>query len=164
MEPLLLILQVPLILALAPLAQGVIRTSKARWQNRRGPGLFQSYFDLIKWLGRESVVSEHASWVFRLAPFIYGAGILVAAVLVPTVARGSAAPGYGDALVFAGLFALARFWLALAALDTGSNFGGMGSSREVAFAALSEPALFLVLFATALPVGSTSLSALVGSG
>lgn len=164
MQPLLFILQIMLLLGLAPLLQGIIRTSKARWQNRRGPGLLQSYFDIFKWLSRESVVSEHASWVFRVAPFIYGAGILAAGALVPTVAAASPAPGIGDIVVFIGLFALARFWLALAALDTGSNFGGMGSSREVAFAALSEPALLLSLFAVALPVGSTSFSAIVGSG
>jgi len=163
-DPLLLAIQISLVILFAPLAQGIIKTSKARWQNRRGPSIFQPYFDLLKWLGRESVVSDQASWVFRLAPYIYGGAILLAAALVPTFARGSAAPGFGDAIVFVGLFALARFWLALAALDTGSNFGGMGSSREVAFAALVEPALLLVIFAVALPAGSTSLTALVGSG
>jgi formate hydrogenlyase subunit 4 len=109
-------------------------------------------------------VSNQASWVSRWAPAVYAAAILVAATLVPTVARRSAAPGIGDAIVFVGLLALARFVLALAALDTASNFGGMGASREVAFAALVEPGLLLVLFARALPVGSTSLSALVGDG
>jgi formate hydrogenlyase subunit 4 len=164
MDPLLLAVQLLLVLLLAPLVQGVIKTSKARWQNRRGPGLLQPYLDILKWLGRESVASDQASWVFRLAPFIYGGAIIMAAILVPTFASGSAAPGFGDAIVFVGLFALARFWLALAALDTGSNFGGMGSSREVAFAAMIEPALLLVVFAIALPAGSTSLTALVGSG
>ena len=164
MDPLLLAIQISLVILFAPLAQGIIKTSKARWQNRRGPSIFQPYFDLLKWLGRESVVSDQASWVFRLAPYIYGGAILLAAALVPTFARGSAAPGFGDAIVFVGLFALARFRLELAALDTGSYFGGMGSSREVAFAALVEPALLLVIFAVALPAGSTSLTALVGSG
>ncbi|MEZ4521637.1 MAG: NADH-quinone oxidoreductase subunit H [Thermomicrobiales bacterium] len=164
MDPLLLAIQLLLVVLLAPLVQGLIKTSKARWQNRRGPGILQPYFDLLKWLGRESVVSDQASWVFRVAPFVYAGAIIVAAALVPTFAAGSAAPGFGDAIVFVGLFALARFWLALAALDTGSNFGGMGSSREVAFAALIEPALLLVVFAVALPGGSTSLTALVGSG
>jgi formate hydrogenlyase subunit 4 len=164
MDPLLLAVQLLLVLLLAPLVQGVIKTSKARWQNRRGPGLLQPYLDILKWLGRESVASDQASWVFRLAPFIYAGAIVMAAMLVPTFASGSAAPGFGDAIVFVGLFALARFWLALAALDTGSNFGGMGSSREVAFAAMIEPALLLVVFAIALPAGSTSLTALVGSG
>lgn len=164
MDFVLLPLQFALLLLFAPLLQGVIKTIKARWQSRRGPGLLQSYRDVAKFLGRESVVSDQASWVFRGAPAVYAAAILVAASLVPTIAKRSAAPGIGDAIVFVGLLALARFALALAALDTASNFGGMGASREVAFAALVEPGLLLVLFAVALPVGSTSLSALVGDG
>jgi formate hydrogenlyase subunit 4 len=164
MDLVLLPLQVLLLLGLAPLLQGAIKTVKARWQNRRGPGLLQPYRDLAKFLARESVVSDQASWVFRWAPVVYGGAILLAAVLVPTIARRSAAAGIGDAVVFVGLLALARFALALAALDTASNFGGMGASREVAFAALVEPGLLLVLFAVALPAGSTSFSALVGEG
>lgn len=160
----LIALQVPLMLLLAPLLQGVIKTTKARLQSRRGPGLLQPYYDILKWLGRESVASEHASWVLRVAPFAYAAALLCAALLVPTIARVSPAADAGDAIVFVGLLALARFWLSLAALDTASNFGGMGASREVAFAALVEPALLLVIFAIALPAGSTSLTALVGSG
>jgi formate hydrogenlyase subunit 4 len=164
MDVVLLAIQIPLMLAFAPLLQGVIKTVKARWQNRRGPGLLQSYRDIAKFLGRESVVSEQASWVFRWAPAAYAAAILAAAMLVPTFAHRSAAPDVGDAIVFVGLFALARFALALAALDSASNFGGMGASREVAFAALIEPGLLLAIFAVALPVGSTSLSALIGYG
>jgi formate hydrogenlyase subunit 4 len=157
-------LQVVVVLVLAPLLQGAIKSAKARWQNRHGPGLLQSYRDIAKLLARESVVSDQASWVFRYAPMVYGAALIGAAVLVPTMAKRSAAPGAGDAVVFVGLLALARFALALAALDTASNFGGMGASREVAFAALVEPALLLVIFAVALPRESTSLSALVGDG
>ena len=164
MDGLLIVLQAPLMLLFAPLLQGLIKTAKANGQNRRGPGVLQPYRDILKWLGRESIVSDQASWIFRMAPLIYAAAILLAALLVPTLARRSPAPAIGDAIVFVALFALARFWLALAGLDTGSNFGGMGSSREVAFAALVEPALFLILFAVALPVGSTSLTALVGRG
>ncbi len=164
MDELLLLINVVAMLFLAPLVQGVIKTAKARMQGRRGPGILQPYRDVLKWLGRESVVSEQASWVFRLAPIVYAAAILLAALLVPTVAERSPLPGVADAIVFVGLFALARFWLAIAAIDTASNFGGMGASREVAFAALVEPALLLVLFAVALPVGSTSLTALVGDG
>jgi formate hydrogenlyase subunit 4 len=163
-DAILLPIQIVLVLGLAPLLQGVIKSAKARWQNRRGPGLLQAYRDVAKLLSRESVVSEQASWVFRFAPLVYGGALVGAAVLVPTVAKRSAAAGVGDAVVFVGLMALARFALALAALDTASNFGGMGASREVAFAALVEPALLLVIFAVALPRGSTSLSALVGNG
>jgi formate hydrogenlyase subunit 4 len=164
MDPLLLPLQLLLALLLAPLAQGVIKTVKARFQNRRGPGLLQPWRDILKLLARQSVVSEQASWVFCWAPFVYGGALVAAAALVPLLTKRSPAPSVGDAIVFVGLLALARFALALAALDTGSNFGGMGASREVTFAALVEPALLLVLFAVALPVGSTSLTALVGDG
>jgi formate hydrogenlyase subunit 4 len=162
MDLVLLPLQIVLMLALAPLLQGGIKTMKARLQNRRGPGPLQSYRDIAKLFVRESVVSDRASWVFRGAPAVYGAAILSAAVLVPTLARRSAAAGIGDIVVFVGLLALARFALALAAIDTASNFAAMGASREVAFAALVEPALLLVLFAVALPAGSTSFNALVG--
>ncbi|MFN8591031.1 MAG: NADH-quinone oxidoreductase subunit H [Thermomicrobiales bacterium] len=161
MDPLLLLLQLLMLLAFAPLLQGMIKTTKARWQGRRGPGLLQPYWDLAKLFTRESVVSDHASWISRGAPAVYAAAIVAAAVLIPTVARRSAAAGIGDIVVFVGLLALARFAISLAALDTASNFGGMGASREVAFAALIEPALLIVLFAVALPVGSTSFSALV---
>jgi formate hydrogenlyase subunit 4 len=160
----LLPIQVVLMLGFAPLVQGGIKTAKARWQSRRGPGPLQPYRDIAKLFARETVVSDQASWVFLGAPAVYGAAILSAAVMVPTVARRSAAAGIGDVIVFVGLLALARFALALAALDTASNFGGMGASREVAFAASIEPALLLVLFAVALPVSSTSFSALVGGG
>jgi formate hydrogenlyase subunit 4 len=160
----LLPIHIVLVLALSPLLQGLIKSMKAHWQNRRGPGILQPYRDVAKLLARESVTSDQASWVFRYAPLVYGAALVAAAVLVPTVEKRSAVPGLGDAVVFVGLMALARFALALAALDTASNFGGMGASREVAFAALVEPALLLVIFAVALPRGSTSLSALVGDG
>jgi formate hydrogenlyase subunit 4 len=163
-DAVLLPLQLVVVLLLAPLLQGAIKSAKARWQNRRGPGLLQPYRDVTKLLARESVVSDQASWVFRYAPTVYAAALISAALLVPTIARRSAAAGVGDAVVFVGLLALARFALALAALDTASNFGGMGASREVAFAALVEPALMLVIFAVALPRGSTSLSVLVGGG
>ncbi|MGH2603702.1 MAG: respiratory chain complex I subunit 1 family protein, partial [Dehalococcoidia bacterium] len=164
MDPVLLSIQIVLVLVLAPLLQGMIKTIKARCQNRRGPGLLQPYRDVVKFLGRENVVSDQASWVFRWAPAVYAAAMVTAAVLVPSIAQRSAAAAVGDAVVFVGLLALARFALAIGALDTASNFGGMGASREVAFAALVEPALLLVLFAVALPVGSTSLTALVGDG
>lgn len=163
MDAVLLPVQIVLVLAFAPLVQGLIKTSKARWQMRRGPGVLQPYKDIAKLLARESVVSDQASWVFRWAPAIYAAGMIGAAILVPTVAKRSAAGAIGDAIVFVGLLALGRFALALAALDTASNFGGMGAAREVTFAALIEPAILLVVFAVALPGGSTNLSALASA-
>ncbi|TAK31325.1 MAG: formate hydrogenlyase [Chloroflexota bacterium] len=153
-----------LALVIAPLLNGIIKKSKAGWQNRRGPGILQPWYDIIKYLGRESVVSEHASWITRWSPFVYFGAHLAAAGLVPTVLAISPLGGVGDVILLVGLLALARFALALAALDTASNFGGMGTSRELAFAALVEPALLLSLFALAIPVGSTALGALVVDG
>jgi formate hydrogenlyase subunit 4 len=164
MDATLLPIQILLMFLLAPLLQGVIKRLKATMQNRRGPSIWQPYRDIRKLLAREAVFSEHASWVARAAPFVYAAGVMAAAILIPTIAKRSAAAGIGDAVVLVGLFALARFALALGALDTGSNFGGMGASREITFAALIEPALFLVLYTVAIPRGSTSLSMLVGEG
>lgn len=160
----LLLANLGLALVAAPLLNGIIKRSKAGWQNRRGPGILQPWFDIIKYLGRESVVSEHTSWIFRFAPYAYFSAHLAAAALVPTLAVLSPLSGLGDAIVLVGLFALARFALALAALDTASNFGGMGTSRELAFAALVEPALLMALFALAIPAGSTELGAMASDG
>jgi len=156
----LVLAQALLVLLAAPLLNGLIKAAKAALQNRRGPGLLQPAFDVLKYLGRESVVSEHASWIFHLVPYVYFGAYLTAALLVPTIATHPPLEALGDAIVLVGLFALARFALALAALDTASNFGGMGTARELAFAALVEPSLMLGLFALALPVGSTALGAM----
>lgn len=160
MSVVLVLVQIGLVLVLAPLLQGFIKGLKAACQNRKGPGLLQPSFDVLKLLRRESVVSEHASWLYHAVPYIYFGAYLGAALLIPTFFVRPPLELLGDAIVVVGLFALARFALALAALDTASNFGGMGMSRELAFSALVEPALLLALFALAIPVGSTSLLAL----
>jgi formate hydrogenlyase subunit 4 len=161
MSLMLLATQLLLVLIVAPLLNGLIKSLKAHWQCRRGPGLLQPAADLAKYLARESVVSEHASWIFRGAPYVYFAAHLAAAGLVPMFFLHPPLEAIGDMIALIGLLALARFALAVAALDTGSNFGGMGTSRELAFAALVEPALLLGLFALAIPAGSTALADLV---
>jgi len=110
---------------------------------------------------RERVVSEHHSWVFRAAPYVVFVTILLAALLGPTFIARSPLGFGGDLILLVGFMALGRFFLALAGLDTGSAFGGMGSSREMAIAALVEPGLLLGLFAVALPTGSTELGQVV---
>jgi formate hydrogenlyase subunit 4 len=152
------LLQLGLLLALAPGLNGLIKRMKAVLQGRRGPPLLQPYFDLAKLLRKDAVVSEHATTIFRWAPAVYAGCFATAALLVPVLWSGAPLAGWGDAIALVGLFALARFALALAGLDTGSSFGGMGSSREVAVAALAEPALLLVLFAVAWRTGGTDLS------
>jgi formate hydrogenlyase subunit 4 len=152
------LLQLGLLLALAPGLNGLIKRMKAVLQGRKGPPLLQPYFDLVKLLRKDAVVSEHATAIFRWAPAVYAGCFATAALLVPVLWSGAPLAGWGDAIALVGLFALARFALALAGLDTGSSFGGMGSSREVAVAALAEPALLLVLFAVAWRTGGTDLS------
>jgi formate hydrogenlyase subunit 4 len=152
------LLQLALLVVIAPGVNGLLKRSKAILQGRHGPPLLQPYFDLFKLLRKDEVVSEHASAVFRWAPAVYAAAFATAALLVPALWTPAPLAGWGDALALVGLFALARFALALAGLDTGSAFGGMGSSREVAVAALAEPAILLSVFAVAWRSGGTDVS------
>ena len=151
--------QLGVLLALAPGLNGLIKRMKAVLQGRKGPPLLQPYFDVLKLLRKDAVVSEHATAVFRWAPTVYAACFATAALLVPVLWSGAPLGGWGDAIALVGLFALARFALALAGLDTGSSFGGMGASREVAVAALADPALLMVLFAVAWRSGGTDIGA-----
>jgi formate hydrogenlyase subunit 4 len=164
MNIVLLIAQLILGLIAAPLLNGIIKRAKAGWQNRRGPALLQPWYDIRKYLAREDVTSAHASWLYRWAPPIYFGAFIGALALVPTIMARSPLGSAGDVLVLVALFVLARFALALAALDTASNFGGMGASRDLAFSTLIDPALVIALFALALPVGSTALESLIGTG
>jgi formate hydrogenlyase subunit 4 len=158
------VIQVALVLLVAPLMLGITKGVKARLQYRRGPSPLQPYRDLAKWWGKEAVESDVASPLTPLAPPIVFAAFVVATLFVPIVGRRPPLAGWGDLLVVVGLMALARFVMALAALDAGSAFGGMGSSREVAISALVEPALLLALAGAALAAGSTDLGAIASAG
>ena len=150
--------QLALLVAAAPGLAGLIKRAKAWLQGRHGPPLLQPYFDIAKLLRKDAVVSEHASFVTRAAPPVYAAAMLAAAATVPALWVPAPLGGVGDAIAVVGLFAVARFALALAGLDSGSAFGGMGSSRDVAIAALAEPVLLLVLFAVASRAGTTDIA------
>lgn len=152
------IFQVFIILALAPLLSGIIKKIKAFFQIRKGPGVFQPYYDIAKLLRKDSVVSENVSWVFHAAPIISFVAVLTSGLLIPIFITELPLGFAGDLIAVVYLFALARFFTALASLDAGSSFGGMGGSREMFVAALVEPALMLSIFAVALNVGSTNLS------
>ena len=160
-KPLDTILQTVLLLALAPLVSGCIKNWKAKLQNRRGPPVWQPYFDLAKFLRKDMVISEHASWIFRAMPFVLFVSTLLAGLLVPMVSASAPLSLFGGALALIGLLALGRFFLALGGLDPGSAFGGMGSSREMTIAALAEPALMLGIFTVAITAHSTNLSQMV---
>jgi formate hydrogenlyase subunit 4 len=155
------LLQAAVLLALAPLLRGLMKKMKASFQNRQGPPLLQGYYDLAKLLRKEPVRSDVTSWVFVAGPRVYFATAVAATALVPVALAGAPLEQAGGILVLVGFLALGRFALAIASLDTGSPFGGMGSSREMTVAALAEPALMLGLFTVALWGGSLNLGDLV---
>jgi formate hydrogenlyase subunit 4 len=153
-----IILQTALLLALAPLVSGCIKNWKAKLQNRRGPRIWQPYFDLVKFLRKDMVISEHTSWIFRFMPYVLFLSTLLAGLMVPLISASAPLSLFGGALALVGLLALGRFFLALGGLDPASAFGGMGSSREMTIAAIAEPALMLAVFTVAIAAGSTNLS------
>lgn len=147
-----------LMLALAPLLTGVVRKLKARLLMRRGPSVLQPYRDLLRLVRKEVVLAENASWLFRAAPYLIFAATWVAASLVPTFASGLMFSWSADLIAITALLGSARFFLALAGMDIGTSFGGIGSSREMMFATLAEPAMIMMVFTVALLAGSTQLS------
>jgi formate hydrogenlyase subunit 4 len=114
--------------------------------------------DLHKFLRKDMVISEHASWVFSAAPYVVFTTSLLVGLMVPLLTVDAPLSLFGGALAMIGLLALGRFFLALAGLDPASSFGGMGSSREMTIAAVAEPALMLSIFTVAIHAGSTDLS------
>jgi formate hydrogenlyase subunit 4 len=150
-------------LVLAPLLLGVINRTKALFAGRNGQPLLQLYYDLAKLLRKGAVYSRTTSWVFRAGPIAGLAAVVAALAIVPFAGTGAPVSFAGDLVLFAYLFGLMRFFTVIAALDTGSAFEGMGASREVQFAALAEPVLFLALAALARRTGSLSLSGILGA-
>jgi formate hydrogenlyase subunit 4 len=153
--------QVGLALLLAPGLAGFVRWVKARLQNRRGAPPWQPYFELRKLFGKEVVVSNNASWLFRFAPYIIFASTIAVTLLIPLIAAPLPFDGLGDLLMVVYLLLLGTFFLALAGLDPGTAFGGMGASREMTVAAIAEPTIALAIFGLALGAGSTNLGRIV---
>jgi formate hydrogenlyase subunit 4 len=151
-------LQMLLVLLLAPLLTGFVRKVKARLLLRQGPPLIQPYRDLARLLRKEVVLADNASWLFRVTPYLIFAATWVAASLVPTFRTGLLFSWSADLIAIIALLGSARFFLALAGLDVGTSFGGIGSSREVMIASLAEPAMIMIVFTVALIAGSTQLS------
>src|SRR5215468_4031864 len=147
--------QMLLVLLLAPLLTGFVRKVKARLLRRQGPPLIQPYRDLVRLARKEVVLAESASWLFRVIPYLVFAATWVAASLIPTFRTGLLFSWSADLIAIIALLGNARFFLALAGLDVGTSFGGIGSSREVMIASLAEPAMLMVVFTLALIAGST---------
>jgi formate hydrogenlyase subunit 4 len=150
--------QMALVLLLAPLFTGFVRKVKARLVRRQGPPLLQVYRDLVRLTRKEVVLAESASWLFRFIPYFVFAATWVAASLVPTFRTGLLFSWSADLIAIIALLGSGRFFLALAGLDVGTSFGGIGSSREVMIASLAEPAMIMIVFTLALIAGSTQLS------
>jgi formate hydrogenlyase subunit 4 len=149
------------VLLLAPLLPALVNRTKAVMAGRRGAPLLQGYYELFKLLGKSAVYSRTTGWVFRAGPLLGLAAALVALAVLPWGAGAGPLSFEGDLLLFVYLFALMRFLTILAALDTGSSFEGLGSSREAWFSALAEPALLLALAALARSAGSLRLAVLL---
>jgi formate hydrogenlyase subunit 4 len=151
------ILQLAVVVTLAPLVNGIIKKIKAISQKRKGSPLLQMYYDLYKLMKKDTVVSETASWIFKVTPYIAISSVLLATLLIPVSIQFIPIRLMGDAILAVYLLALGRFFMVLAGLDTASTFGGMGSSREMMISSLIEPSLLVTLFTMGLLAGSTSV-------
>jgi formate hydrogenlyase subunit 4 len=157
------LVQMLTVLVAAPLLTGYVRSVKAHLMRRRGPPILQPYRDLFRLVRKETVVAVSASWVFRVTPYLVFATTWVAASLVPTFATGLIFSYAADMIAIVALLGSARFMLAVAGLDVGTSFGGIGSSREMMIASLAEPAMLMAVFTLSLIAGSTQLSSIAAS-
>ncbi len=148
-------------LVMAPLLTGWVNQWRARLQNKSAPGLLQPYRVLHKLFNKESVLAEHASALFRMAPYIVFGCMLLASAIIPTLSTDLPLSPAADAIALVGLFALARVFISLAAMDVGTAFGSLGARREMLVGFLAEPALLMVLFCASMISRSTSLTTIV---
>lgn len=162
MKILIIFLQMAVFILVSPLLSGIIAKIKNNIRMRKGQSVFQPYYNLIKLFSKGEVVSENCSWIFRAAPFVYIASCLTAALLIPVFMFSPPLNYMGDFLALIFIFALGRFFLALAALDSASAFGGMGASREMFISSLVEPVLLLAVFSISLRFGSTNIASSSG--
>jgi formate hydrogenlyase subunit 4 len=155
------LIQLALLIAAAPYVVGVMRQVRARLEGRAGAGIGQPWRDLRKQLAKEAISPEGSSWVFTAAPPVLLASTLVIAAVGPFVSTVSPLDQVADLFAIVALLLLGTVALALAGLDTGTAFGGMGASREITVAALAEPTILLVGFAVSARVDSSNLAAIV---
>ena len=155
------VIQIVILLAAAPVFIGWVRTLKCWFQGRTTAGIFQPYRDLIKLFNKDVVLAENASWIFRGTPYlVFGLTVLIGAI-IPVLSVDLPLSSTADVIAIVALFAMARFFTALAGMDIGTAFGGMGSSREMTIGSLAEPAMLMAVFTVSLASKSTSLSQMV---
>jgi formate hydrogenlyase subunit 4 len=148
-------------LLLAPLLSGWVNQCRAWLLNKSAPGLLQPYRLLHKLFNKDSVMAHHASPLFRIAPYLVFGCMALASAIVPTLSTDLPLSPAADAIALVGLFALARVFISLAAMDVGTAFGSLGARREMLIGFLAEPALLMVFFSASLISKSTSLTTIV---
>jgi len=158
----LIILQLILFIVIAPFLSGMISKIKNNIRMRKGQSILQPYYNLVKLFSKSEVVSETASWIFKVTPFVVFSSMLVSVVLISVFVLKGTIYQMGDFLSLIFIFSLGRFFLTLSALDTGSSFGGMGASREMFVSSLAEPAFCMAVFALSIQFGSTHIAAFSG--
>ena len=154
-------LQVVTVLLASPLLVGWVRTLKCWSQGRSSAGVLQPFRDISKLFVKDTVLAENASWVFTATPYIVFGATVMAGAIIPVISVDLPLSAAADIIALVALFAIARFFLALAGLDVGTAFGGMGASREMMVASLAEPAMLMSVFTVSLVSSSTSLSHMV---
>jgi len=152
------IAQVAILLAMAPMFAGWVKMVKCWFQGRTSPSIFQPYRDILKLFSKEVILAENASWIFRFTPYLVFGVSVMAGGIIPILSTDLPLAATADVIALVALFAIARFFTALAGMDIGTAFGGMGSSREMTIASLAEPAMLMAVFAVSLVSKSTSLS------
>lgn len=156
------LIQLLIVLIFSPLLPGVIGKTKAFFAGRRGPPLFQPYYDILKLLKKGNVYSTTTTWIFQAAPIVSLAAVVTSSLFVPLGTFSPAVSFWGDVILFIYLYALARFFVIIAALDTGSSFEGMGASREAAFSCLAEITVIMNFILLAMVSESVILSRMLG--
>jgi len=152
------IAQIAVLLFAAPLFTGWVKMVKCWFQGRTSPSLFQPYRDIRKLLSKDVMLAENASWIFRFTPYLVFGVSIMAGGIIPILSMDLPLSATADVIALVALFAIARFFTALAGMDIGTAFGGMGSSREMTIASLAEPAMLMAVLPVSLPAKSTSLS------
>jgi len=152
------VVQIALLLIAAPLFAGWVKMLKCWSQGRTSPSLIQPYRDLCKLFSKDIALAENASWIFRSTPYLVFGVTVLAGGIIPIISVDLPLSATADVIALVSLFAIARFFTALAGMDIGTSFGGMGSSREMTIASLAEPAMLMAIFAVSLASKSTSLS------
>ncbi len=157
------VVQAAFVVCLAPLLVGMMRLIRSRLEGRAGPPVRQPWRDLRKLLGKERMVSQHTSWVFSLAPLVVAGSALLLAAIVPSLSTTAPPDQAGDLFAVVYLLLLGTVFLALAGLDAGTAFGGMGSSRAMTVTAIAEPTVLVAIFALSVATGSSNLGTIVAS-